>query len=100
MKHKLGAVIFDNKGRVINCDYNRWLIIGRKEKIPFKTSIHAEQAAIVGCSRQELWGSSIYIYRRNGGYAKPCHVCETLIYESGIRNVFFSNGLVGGIDKL
>jgi deoxycytidylate deaminase len=100
MVHRLGAVIFNNRGQVINCDYNRWLFIGQKKRaIPFKTSIHAEQGAIVGCSRQELWGSSIYVYRANGALAKPCYNCEALIRDVGIRNIFYSDGN-NGIVKL
>ena len=96
MRHKLSAVVFDNKGRVINSDYNRWLRIGVNG---FRTSIHAEEGAILGCSRSELWGSSIFVYRRNGALAMPCHRCMAIIQESGIKQIFWSNG-IGGIDSM
>lgn len=99
MKYRLSAVIFDNKFRVINTGYNRWLLIGHREKIPFKTSIHAEADAIIGTSRQDLHGSSILVFRHNYGLAKPCHCCENLITVSGIKNIFYSNGN-GCIEKM
>ena len=99
MRYRLSAIIFDNKYRVINSGYNRWLLIGHREKIPFKTSIHAEADAIIGTSRQELYGSSILVFRYNYGLAKPCYCCQNLINASGIKNVFYSNGK-GSIEKL
>lgn len=95
MRYKLSAIIYDNKGRVINSDYNRWLRIGKDR---FRSSIHAEQGAIIGCSRSELWGSSIFVYRKNGRMAKPCPICMSMILDSGIRNVFWSSDN-GEIDK-
>ena len=99
MKYKLSAIIFDNKYHVINSGYNRWLLIGHREKIPFRTSIHAEADAIIGTSRQELYGSSILVFRNNYGLAKPCQHCQKLIDIAGIKNIFYSNGQ-GNIEKL
>jgi len=91
MRYKLSAIIF-KKNRIINTGYNRWLTIGHKTKIYSATSIHAEADAIIGCSRQELWGSSILIYRKNSGLAKPCKHCTDLIITSGIRTIYYTNG--------
>ena len=98
MKHKLSAIIFDNQCNIINTGYNRWLLIGHQSKIPYQTSIHAEMDAILGCSRQELWGSSILVWRHNGNLAKPCSHCQKLIDISGIRNVYYSQN--GDVIKL
>ncbi len=99
MRYRLSAIIFDNKFNVINTGYNRWLLIGHREKIPFRTSIHAEADAIIGVPRQELYGQSILVYRYNYGLAKPCHCCENLIWTAGLKNIYFSNGNEG-ISKL
>lgn len=99
MRYHLSAIIFDNRFNIINTGYNRWLLIGHREKIPFKTSIHAEADAIVGTSRQEMRGQNILVFRRNFGLAKPCHYCQRLIDITGLKNVYYSNGK-GSISKL
>jgi deoxycytidylate deaminase len=99
MRYRLSAIIFDNKFNIINTGYNRWLLIGHREKIPFKTSIHAEADAIIGTPRQEMYGQNILVFRYNFGLAKPCHCCQNLIDSSGIKNVYFSDGQ-GGVSKL
>ena len=89
MNHQLSAIIF-NKQHIINVGFNRWLIRGHLMNIPIRKSIHAEEDAISGCSRSELWGSSILVFRKNFGLAKPCHRCEQIIRSSGIRNIFYT----------
>ena len=88
MKHKIGAVIY-NKKKIIGVGYNRWLIIGNYNKHS-RHSIHAEIDAMLGCDKRELYGSSIYIYRKNGRLAKPCNVCMEHILKSGISNIYWS----------
>ena len=90
MKYQLGVVIF-NKSRIINTGYNRWLVVGRPTKSHNHTSIHAELDAIVGCSRQELWGSSIFVFRKNFRLAKPCKSCMKVIEAVGIKTVFYTD---------
>ena len=89
MRYKLGTVIFKNNN-VINTGYNRWLLMGRKEVKPFRTSIHAEEDAIIGCSRKDLYNASILIYRRNCLNAFPCHCCMKTIITSGIKHIWYS----------
>lgn len=99
MRYHLSAIIFNKKFQVINTGYNRWLLIGHREKIPYKTSIHAEADAIIGTSRQELYGANILVFRQNFGLAKPCQCCQNLINAAGIKNIFYSDGK-GVIKKL
>lgn len=90
MKHKIGAVIY-NKKKIIGVGYNRWLIIGNYNCNKYnRHSIHAEIDAMLGCDKRELYGSSIYIYRKNGRLAKPCNVCMEHILKSGISNIYWS----------
>lgn len=91
MKYKLSAIIFNNKYQVINTGYNRWLLVGHREKIPFRTSIHAEADAIIGTSRQDLYGSSILVFRKNFGLARPCRNCQNMINAAGIRKIYYSS---------
>lgn len=88
MRHKIGSVIY-NKHGVINTGYNRWLSIGNSS---YKTrySIHSEIDCLTGCSLDELWGSSIYIHRSNGGLAKPCKHCMASLISNGIAHIYWS----------
>lgn len=88
MRQKMAAIIYDNRGRVISVGYNRWLVIGsQRNKQPFRYSIHAEADAIAGCSREELFGKNIFIYREGNKNARPCQDCSNLIKKYGFRTV-------------
>jgi deoxycytidylate deaminase len=94
-RYPMAAIIY--KGRkptIISTGVNRHLFIGTdiKRKV---YSIHAERDAISGCSKQDLWGASIFIFRKNSLLAKPCIKCMNLIMSTGISHIHWSNG--GGI---
>jgi deoxycytidylate deaminase len=91
MRYHLSAIIFNNKGHIISIGYNKWLLSGYRETKPYKSSIHAEMDALIGCSRQELKGSSIYVFRSNYRMARPCNSCMSVIIAAGIKNIFYSN---------
>ena len=59
-------------------------------------SIHAEQNALLNCSRELTNGADIYlagVSNDNSVYrAKPCPVCARLIIQSGIKNVYVRVG--------
>lgn len=99
MKHRLSAIIFDNSFNIISVGYNKWLLKGHYSSKPYNTSIHAEVDAILGIPKQDLWGSSILVFRYNFGLAKPCRCCMKVIQSAGIQNIFYSNGK-NGIEKL
>ena len=55
--------------------------------------VHAEQNAIINCSRSEMLGSILYLVGKelNNEYIKdanPCALCKRLIINSGIERVF------------
>jgi deoxycytidylate deaminase len=88
MRHKIGSVIY-KKNNIISCGYNRWLSIGSNGP-KYRYSIHSEADCLLGCSLNELWGSSIYVHRLNGGLAKPCKNCMALLLSHGIQHVYWS----------
>ena len=90
---KCGAVICDDKNRIVSMGYNggpigiddEWLLSeGRDRKIA--TTIHAEVNAIL-FARGSTWGNSIYIYP-----LPPCSNCASLIIQSGIKKAYFLTG--------
>jgi deoxycytidylate deaminase len=56
--------------------------------------VHAELDAILGCTKEELKGADIYLFRqtKNGKPAcsKPCQYCQKLIEVSGIKKVIYT----------
>lgn len=93
--HKLGAVIV-NKNKVLGIGFNKPNKTHTKSNHPFKT-IHAELDSILGLSKEDLKGSTIYIYRqhKNGSplLAKPCEHCQELLKLAQIKYVCYtSNG--------
>lgn len=61
-------------------------------------AVHAEQNAIISASRQQMLGSTMYLY----GYdveskaacdsVKPCEICLRLIKNAGIHSILTSSG--------
>ncbi len=66
-------------------------------------SMHAEFACLIGCNREQLSSSTLFVVRLtkggNLGISKPCRDCHELIMAIGIRRVFYLNRK-GEIEKL
>lgn len=93
MKHKLGAIIFDNKNSATG--YNRKFSVQCKTK-PTHFSIHAEEMAIIRANRFPSFSfknSTLVIIRINkkGHYQKsyPCEHCQSLIKKYNIKKVYY-----------
>lgn len=53
-------------------------------------SVHAEMNAIISASRQEMIGSTLYLYGTENGipvHSEPCPICKRLIQNAGIERV-------------
>lgn len=60
-------------------------------------AIHAEENALLNCSRQQTMGADLYLVSVNPEdnsihEAKPCPLCARSIIQSGIRNVYLRVG--------
>ena len=60
-------------------------------------AVHAEQNALLNCSREQTIGADLYLTGVNPGdntihRANPCPVCSRLIIQAGIRNVVMRVG--------
>lgn len=60
-------------------------------------AIHAEQNALLNCSREQTMGADLYLAGVNPGDnsvygARPCPICARLIIQAGIRNVNMRTG--------
>lgn len=97
--HKLGSVIV-KKNKVIGLGFNKYKT-HTKSNHPFR-HVHAEFDALIGCSREDLLGASIYVYRQTKSgipaIAKPCASCMSMLTQSGISDIFYS--IEGGYEHL
>ena len=64
-------------------------------------AIHAEQNALLNCSREQTIGADLYLAGINPGdnsvhRAKPCPICSRLIIQAGIKNVYLRVGAKSG----
>ena len=109
LRRNYGAVIVKNdeivatgytgapRGR-INCNA-LGKCIRMEQKIPsgqryeLCRSVHAEQNAIISCSRDKMIGATLYLYGwdvENNSvkkFPKPCTLCERMIINAGIKEV-------------
>lgn len=113
IKRKYGAVIVKNDA-VISTGYNgsprgyeNCCDIGvcpriernmhQGEGYDLCRAIHAEENALLNCSRDQTIGADLYLVGINPEdssihQAKPCPLCARKIIQAGIRNVFLRQG--------
>lgn len=68
-------------------------------------AIHAEQNALLNCSREQTLGADLYLAGVNPGdnsvhEAKPCPLCARMIIQAGIRNVIVRTGNAPGAYRI
>lgn len=87
---QMGAIVVE-RNRVISIGINKMRTHPRSPS-KWKT-IHCELDAILGVEDTLLHGSTVYVCRvtKRGEFAisKPCHDCENLLREVGIRTVCY-----------
>lgn len=93
-KYKLGAVIFSS-GKIIAIGNNSTKTNPKLSKIFKHATLHAECDAILHCvNPQQLKGSSIFVVRETSegrpAIAKPCDMCTTMMFEYGIKMVYWT----------
>ena len=79
---------------------SNWVCI-RERGTGLCRAIHAEQNALLNCSREQTIGADLYLAGINPGdnsvhRAKPCPICSRLIIQAGIKNVYLRVGAKAG----
>lgn len=112
MRRRYGAVIVDTSNAIVSSGYNgspvgavncidrgickrKEMHIPKGERYELCEAIHAEQNAIINCTKQRMIGATIYIYGENvadGTIAsgEPCLLCARMIKNAGITRVVAS----------
>lgn len=91
---RLGAVLFDRKGRVLKAKVNSYKTNPRLSKYTEYPHVHAEQACILSYGLDNCEGLSLMVVRvrRDGSLAdsKPCSVCKKMLDNCGLKSVWYS----------
>lgn len=87
-KIKVGAVL-ERGGRILGIASNKAGSMGNGH---YQYSRHAEARVLVNRNGQ---GASVYVSRKHGLngtslIAKPCIRCQFILYESGVRAVYYT----------
>lgn len=94
-QHKIGCVLVKG-GSILSTGINqiRYKAIGSSHFTKWKESLHAERDALSKCSKEDIRGSSLYIYRENANgipaLSKPCSQCSYMLNELGVKKVYFT----------
>jgi len=86
---KIGAVIFDDKNRIVSMGYNGFPVgvihkdyrLSRDNGVKYNFMVHAEQNAINFAERSRLAGSVLFVS------IMPCARCAQDIIQTGIKKV-------------
>lgn len=68
------------------------------ERYELCRSVHAEQNAIISCSRRDMLGSTLYLVGRDAKTnallqnTEPCSLCKRFIINAGIERVVAQEG--------
>jgi tRNA(Arg) A34 adenosine deaminase TadA len=90
---RLGAILFDKKGRTLSKGHNKYKTHPMAKKFGGYGCIHAEQDAIV-CNRN-VENSYLFVCRikKDGtfGLAFPCDVCYSMLKYKKIKGFYFTH---------
>jgi tRNA(Arg) A34 adenosine deaminase TadA len=95
-----GAIIFQTATPV---GYG-WSHYSELNLIQYPRSIHAELHAILRTAqRKDLLGATVYVANKNAksgnrANAKPCETCQAVLFEVGIKEVYYT--LAKGYGKM
>lgn len=93
--YRVGAVLFDKKGRVHARGYNSYKTHPALAPYSPYPYLHAESSCILHAGLDNCSSLSLLVTRikRNNEItmAKPCKVCYNLLKEVGIYNIYYTD---------
>lgn len=93
-RYKLGAVLYDRKGRIINAKGNQRKTHPKLLRYSDHPFLHAESHCILAHGLDNCEGLDLFVCRigRSGSFrlAKPCDSCSRLIQDVGLRSVWYT----------
>lgn len=96
---KIGsAIVKKNRIVAVGCNENKTHPIQKKydkyRGYSTKHTLHAEIASIINGNKDDLLGSTMYIYRndKNGNLSicRPCKACYAMIRKVGIKRIVYT----------
>lgn len=101
-RYRLAAVVYDERFRPLAFGTNSYVkthpLQASASDHPMRVFVHAEVQALVRANGKKKRGILVLRTNKKGELclAKPCGACMTLIMESGIKEVLYSDN-TGGI---
>jgi cytidine deaminase len=94
--YRVGAVLFDKRERIISCKCNSYKTHPNLVRFTSYPHLHAESSCIFhqgldNCDDLNLLVVRVSHKNNRLTMAKPCKVCENVIKEVGISNVYYSD---------
>ncbi|NCQ51318.1 hypothetical protein GW796_05390 [archaeon] len=94
---KVGCVVVKG-GSLISKGFNSvtYRSIGSTKYTAWKESLHAERAALSKINKEDIKGSTVYIYREYNvtgkpAFTKPCAQCAFMLRELGVKKVYYTH---------
>lgn len=93
---KIGSVLIKGRKNIINVAFNRVdkTFPDMVRRNPHK-KLHSEVNCLLGIDRNNVIGSTMYVYRENlnGAIAncKPCSDCSYLLTQAGVKDVYYTD---------
>ena len=92
---RLGAILFDKKGRVVRSATNSYKSHPRLLNYSSYPFLHAESACVLKQGLDNCDSLSLMVVRvlRDGTFAdaKPCASCQKLLLDTGVNKVYYSD---------
>jgi deoxycytidylate deaminase len=90
-----GCVIYNKRGKVLSTGFNKIRFNPLLSHYDYpKCLLHAESDAILKSNRKDLKNSNLLVIRLGKNKlcnSKPCKHCMSMIYEVGIKHVYYSD---------
>lgn len=94
-RYKLGAVLFDKKGRIINAKGNSRKTHPLALRFSSYPYLHAEAHCIIHAGLDNCYGCNLFVTRisRNGSLSMslPCESCRSLLKYASIKHVYYTD---------
>ena len=93
------AFVYDKRGRLLSSGQNSYVKThplmakaGAKVGEPHKIYLHAEVAALIKCDWKKAYKLVVLRYSKKGQplIAKPCVVCQSIIEQTGIKEIEYT----------
>lgn len=95
--YKVGAATYNKRGMLLSVGWNKQKTHTKQAKWafavgqPLRQFLHAEIDALCKCEHKPYSIVIVRLTKKGLAMAKPCDVCSRAIFDTGIRNTYWTN---------